>query len=219
MQTPDQILSTLDVHTKQLILTAIDTGAIDLNDQIEDQDCEEVEKELEKDVTTLLEVKALLISLLYKKPGIDNLARYWVNQPSTLQPHHNLHGVNLIAETTPDSDGIVRAYMVEGDTISMNIQKGSLCGGWKPVNSGTVKLHCDIRFGGSTSQYLTYHSKHLSKGDFIDSIKKQLQFKAKTKPALMAKRSASLMGLIYDQFEGNQYMLDCLCIAIQELND
>lgn len=82
-----------------------------------------------------------------------------------------------------------------------------------------VKLQCDIELGGSTAQYLDWADRNISSSDFVDSLKKQLQYKAKTKPALMAKRSAVLMGLMFTEFPGNDRMLNCLCTAINQLNE
>ena len=65
----------------------------------------------------------------------------------------------------------------------------------KTFKRGMVRLRCDIELGGSTTQYLEWADRNISSSDFVDSLKKQLQYKAKTKPALMAKRSAVLVSL------------------------
>jgi len=44
--------------------------------------------------------------------------RAWINQPSTLQPLHYLHGTACIA--TEDRPGNVRLYFVEGAVHSMD---------------------------------------------------------------------------------------------------
>ena len=44
--------------------------------------------------------------------------RAWINQPSTLQPLHNLHGVKCIA--VEDRPGNVRLYFTEGAVHSMD---------------------------------------------------------------------------------------------------
>ncbi len=44
--------------------------------------------------------------------------RAWINQPSTLQPLHALHGRVCIA--VHDRPGNVRLYFTEGETLSMD---------------------------------------------------------------------------------------------------
>lgn len=43
--------------------------------------------------------------------------RAWVNQPSTLQPLHHLHGKHCIAQDSQELT--VRLWFTEGDTHSM----------------------------------------------------------------------------------------------------
>lgn len=54
--------------------------------------------------------------------------RMWVNQPSTLQPHHHLSGTNVLA-IREDND-YYRVYFLSGATISMRMSKLSLSKGW-----------------------------------------------------------------------------------------
>lgn len=56
------------------------------------------------------------------------LKRMWINQPSTLQHLHELHGVRVLA--CPDTDRTSRAYFLSGDVISMQIPRESLSEGW-----------------------------------------------------------------------------------------
>lgn len=78
------------------------------------------------------------------------------------------------------------------------------------------KLICDITLGGSTKQYLTWSKANLSEEKFINNLAKALLFKARTKPITMAKRSAALIGIVYDQLEGESFYLDIVISAIYE---
>lgn len=80
------------------------------------------------------------------------------------------------------------------------------------------KLQCDIKLGGSTSQFLRWHSDNSSAEVFTSSVKDAITYRAKTKPALQARRAACLIGLIYDQFSGDEFMLDCVISAIASLD-
>jgi hypothetical protein len=67
------------------------------------------------------------------------LERYWINQPSTLQPHHKMHGKNVLArlgvtinrKLKNQNPLITTVYFVDGDTISADIFTNSLSPGWK----------------------------------------------------------------------------------------
>ena len=54
--------------------------------------------------------------------------RCWINQPSTLQPLHHLHGVRVLA--TPDYGDSYCVYFVEGDVISASVPGLALSEGW-----------------------------------------------------------------------------------------
>ena len=54
--------------------------------------------------------------------------RMWVNQPSTLQPLHNLHGTNVLA--IPEREGIYRIYFLSGPVISQEASTLCLSNGW-----------------------------------------------------------------------------------------
>lgn len=58
--------------------------------------------------------------------------RMWVNQPSTLQPMHALHGTNVIA--VRDTGGW-RVYYLSGETISSHAPEGALSEGWRETAS------------------------------------------------------------------------------------
>jgi hypothetical protein len=47
--------------------------------------------------------------------------RAWINQPSTLQPHHDLHGRRCIA--VDECNRYATIYFTEGEKFSMRIDK------------------------------------------------------------------------------------------------
>lgn len=57
--------------------------------------------------------------------------RMWVNQPSTIQPLHHLHGTNVLAIPEGDDGRTFRIYFLSGDTISMEASWLWLSRGWK----------------------------------------------------------------------------------------
>ena len=57
-----------------------------------------------------------------------DLKRMWINQPSTLQALHALHGTNVLA--IPEYDDTVRIYFLSGNTISQQVSKNVLSDGW-----------------------------------------------------------------------------------------
>lgn len=63
-------------------------------------------------------------------------------------------------------------------------------------------LICDIRLGGSTSQFLTCGQRNLPKTEFINSIKKALSYRARTIPTKIARRFGCLIGVIYSELGG-----------------
>lgn len=59
------------------------------------------------------------------------MERYWINQPSTLQEHHKLHGTRVLG--APDDffgPEFYRVYFLEGPVISMLIHERTLSKGW-----------------------------------------------------------------------------------------
>jgi len=58
-----------------------------------------------------------------------NLLRMWVNQPSTLQPDHALHGVNVLMLDEPGD--YVYVWFVSGPIVSQRIARLSLSAGWR----------------------------------------------------------------------------------------
>jgi hypothetical protein len=84
---------------------------------------EKISLDIYKNSATLLNMKE------------TKMARYWVNQPSSLQPAHDYHGQNVIApENMNDIDGpSVAVYFQNGPAISAIFPKLSLSRGWKKV--------------------------------------------------------------------------------------
>lgn len=56
--------------------------------------------------------------------------RMWINQPSTLQPLHHLHGTNVLAEI--EYGDTLRIYFLSGDVVSQHANKLWLSEGWQP---------------------------------------------------------------------------------------
>lgn len=50
--------------------------------------------------------------------------RAWINQPSTLQPLHRLHGTRCIAQDSGERS--VRIWFTEGDVHSMEVLRECL---------------------------------------------------------------------------------------------
>jgi len=57
------------------------------------------------------------------------MRRMWIDQPSTLQPLHKLHGTNVLV--VDDTDKCYRAYFLSGDVVSQQVPKLALSEGWK----------------------------------------------------------------------------------------
>ena len=56
---------------------------------------------------------------------MKRMIRKWINQPSTLQPYHKLHGVRVLFD--PDNNIV---YFTEGAVISQQIDPLALSDGW-----------------------------------------------------------------------------------------
>lgn len=63
------------------------------------------------------------------------MCRYWINQPSTLQPLHKLHGQNVIVgdEAKLKTQEYVKVYLTKGDVYSMEVPVSCLAPGWKEI--------------------------------------------------------------------------------------
>jgi hypothetical protein len=74
------------------------------------------------------------------------LTRYWFNQPSTLQPHHALHGTNVLSEPV-DKDEMCKVYFLTGDTISGVYPKLCLSQGWRIGMAAARIKHLEFELG------------------------------------------------------------------------
>jgi len=54
--------------------------------------------------------------------------RMWINQPSELQVYHAYHGKNVLAEE--ENETTMRVYFLEGNIISMQMDRNALSMGW-----------------------------------------------------------------------------------------
>lgn len=60
---------------------------------------------------------------------MSRLKRMWINQPSTLQPLHHLHGTNVLAHI---EEGVgTTIYFLSGEVVSMMVRNNVLSKGWK----------------------------------------------------------------------------------------
>jgi hypothetical protein len=57
------------------------------------------------------------------------MKRMWINQPSTWQAQHALHGKNVLALV--DDTDFYRVYFTEGPIVSTVISKLCLSNGWR----------------------------------------------------------------------------------------
>jgi len=61
------------------------------------------------------------------------MKRMWINQPSTLQPHHALHGTNVLMVEPPDDEertDIREVYFLSGPVHSQKMSILALSEGW-----------------------------------------------------------------------------------------
>lgn len=56
------------------------------------------------------------------------IKRMWINQPSTGQILHDMHGTKVLAHREPC--GYWTVYFLSGDTVSMQVPYGCLSEGW-----------------------------------------------------------------------------------------
>lgn len=59
------------------------------------------------------------------------MRRMWINQPSKLQPHHSLHGTNVLVGETPPESQYWMVFFTSGKQFSSLINKIALSPGWK----------------------------------------------------------------------------------------
>lgn len=57
-----------------------------------------------------------------------NLERKWINQPSTLQPLHKLHGTNVLAGYESETTSII--YFLSGPIVDQLAPNLCLSDGW-----------------------------------------------------------------------------------------
>lgn len=55
------------------------------------------------------------------------LFRGWIDQPSTLQPLHKLHGTKVLVQQTSNE---TRVWFLSGDVISMIVPANVISKGW-----------------------------------------------------------------------------------------
>ena len=73
------------------------------------------------------------------------LKRYWINQPSTLQPDHHCHGLNVLADIDTAYNGICYCYPASGHWHSFKVSVSSLSLGWLSEPKLTkYKLCCQL---------------------------------------------------------------------------
>lgn len=65
---------------------------------------------------------------------ILRLERYWINQPSKLQPDHKQHGCRVLAHPEGEKGDYCDVYFTGSDTISSRMAKSSLSLGWPPMS-------------------------------------------------------------------------------------
>ena len=58
------------------------------------------------------------------------LKRYWIDQPSTLQPLHHMNGTNVIVDDSELQNVTCTVAPVSGDTITMQVPRIVLSKGW-----------------------------------------------------------------------------------------
>ena len=68
----------------------------------------------------------------------DRLKRMFFNQPSTLQPHHDLHGVCVLA-VVDSNDEVDRVYFLRGAVISQEVAPNTLSPGWPDLGLGETR--------------------------------------------------------------------------------
>jgi hypothetical protein len=57
----------------------------------------------------------------------------WINQPSTLQPYHKLHGTNVLAVFARTNEKMTTyvIYFLSGPVVSQEIDGLALSEGWR----------------------------------------------------------------------------------------
>lgn len=71
----------------------------------------------------------------------DTPQRMWINQPSTQQPLHQLHGVRVLAIS--DGHDYSRIYFLEGEVLSARVPSSYLSSGW-PSTTRIAGRHANL---------------------------------------------------------------------------
>lgn len=66
------------------------------------------------------------------------MQRMWINQPSTLQPDHALHGERVLVALSEwaRGDAAIRVWFTHGGIISGMVRRLSLVPGWPTTKEG-----------------------------------------------------------------------------------
>lgn len=62
------------------------------------------------------------------KSDLNDLKRMWINQPSSLQKHHVLHGTRVLA--IRETSVVYRVWFLDGPIISSQVPALALSAGW-----------------------------------------------------------------------------------------
>lgn len=63
---------------------------------------------------------------------MKRLKRCWINQPSTIQRWHDLHGTNVLVDYSENlHSNAVTVYFLSGNIISQRVTKEALSENWK----------------------------------------------------------------------------------------
>jgi hypothetical protein len=72
----------------------------------------------------------IMVSYFETENKMNIVKRMWINQPSTLQPFHHLHGTNVLAHFD-EKTGKTTVYFLDGETVSSMVPNNVLAGGWQ----------------------------------------------------------------------------------------
>jgi len=78
------------------------------------------------------------------------------------------------------------------------------------------QLKCDMGLEGSLKQLIDWQVRNHGISSLQKVLVTQLSYRTKTTPIKYGRRCAALIGTIYDQFEGNDELLDIAIEAIKE---
>lgn len=77
------------------------------------------------------------------------MRRMWINQPSTKQTHHSLHGTRVLVDTNRSLGDPVTVYFLSGAVVSMRMSPMALSDGW--YNGKSTDSTWEERLADSTS--------------------------------------------------------------------